>query len=101
MMDDIAEQQQLAGEISTAISNPVGFDQDVDEVNTIKFLFSRQRALVKFFFLELQDELLRELEELQDHDLEDELLNIPAAPSHNLPQPQASAKGKLDCFCFD
>ena len=48
-MDDIAEQQQLAGEISTAISNPVGFDQDVDEVNTIKFLFSRQRALVKFF----------------------------------------------------
>lgn len=31
-MDDIAEQQQLAGEISTAISNPVGFDQDVDEV---------------------------------------------------------------------
>lgn len=62
MMDDIAEQQQLAGEISTAISNPVGFDQDIDE-----------------------DDLLRELEELQDQDLEDELLNIPNAPSHNLP----------------
>jgi hypothetical protein len=31
-MDDIAEQQQLAGEITSAISNPVGFDNDVDEV---------------------------------------------------------------------
>ena len=32
LMDDIVEQLQLAGELSTAISNPVGFDQDVDEV---------------------------------------------------------------------
>ncbi len=32
MMDDIAEQRQLADEISTAISNPVGFDQNIDEV---------------------------------------------------------------------
>lgn len=31
-MDDISEQQQLAGEITNAISNPVGFDNDVDEV---------------------------------------------------------------------
>lgn len=62
IMDDIAEQQQIAEEISGAISNPIGFDQNVDE-----------------------DELLRELEELQDQDLEDELLKIPDAPSHNLP----------------
>ena len=33
LMDDISEQQQLANEITTAISNPVGFDQDIDEVN--------------------------------------------------------------------
>lgn len=32
MMDDIAEQQQIATEIIDAISNPVGFGQDVDEV---------------------------------------------------------------------
>lgn len=32
MMDDIAEQQDLAREISDAISNPVGFGEDVDEV---------------------------------------------------------------------
>lgn len=69
LMDDMAEQQQLAGEISTAISNPVGFDADIDE-----------------------DELLNELQELQDEDLEDELLNIPTAPSHNLPQTSNTAQ---------
>lgn len=62
IMDDIAEQQQMASEISDAISNPIGFDQNVDE-----------------------DDLLKELEELQDQDLEDELLKIPDAPAHNLP----------------
>jgi charged multivesicular body protein 4A/B len=39
MMDDIAEQQQLAGEISSAISNPVGFDQDIDEVSNLLIFF--------------------------------------------------------------
>jgi len=33
LMDDVAEQQEIANEISDAISNPVGFQQDVDEVN--------------------------------------------------------------------
>lgn len=33
MMDDIAEQQEVAREISEAISNPVAFGQDIDEVN--------------------------------------------------------------------
>lgn len=32
MMDDIAEQQDVAREISDAISNPVAFGQDIDEV---------------------------------------------------------------------
>jgi len=32
-MDDVAEQQEIANEISDAISNPVGFQQDVDEVS--------------------------------------------------------------------
>lgn len=32
MMDDIAEQQDVAREISDAISNPVAFGTDVDEV---------------------------------------------------------------------
>lgn len=33
LMDDVAEQQEIANEISDAISNPVGFGQDVDEVS--------------------------------------------------------------------
>jgi len=33
MMDDIAEQQDVAKEISEAISNPVAFGHDVDEVS--------------------------------------------------------------------
>lgn len=33
MMDEIAEQQEIANEIGEAISNPVGFGQDLDEVN--------------------------------------------------------------------
>jgi charged multivesicular body protein 4 len=63
MMDDMAEQRELSEEITNAISNPVGFSDDVDE-----------------------DELLRELQELQDQDVEAELLNIPSAPTHRLPQ---------------
>ena len=53
MMDDIAEQQDVAKEISDAISNPVAFGQDADE-----------------------DELEKELEELQQEQLDKELLGI-------------------------
>jgi len=35
LMDDVAEQQEIANEISDAISNPVGFQQDVDEVGIV------------------------------------------------------------------
>ena len=41
-MEDIAEQQEVANEIADAISNPVGFNREVDE-----------------------DDLLRELEQLE------------------------------------
>ncbi|XP_059612989.1 charged multivesicular body protein 4c [Phlebotomus argentipes] len=53
MMDDIAEQQNIATEISDAISNPVSFGQDVDE-----------------------DELEKELEELEQEELDKELLGV-------------------------
>ncbi|NXV75958.1 CHM4B protein, partial [Atlantisia rogersi] len=36
LMQDIAEQQELADEISTAISKPVGFGEEFDEVS-LKF----------------------------------------------------------------
>lgn len=71
MMDDIAEQQDLAKEISDAISNPVAFGQDVDD-----------------------DELEKELEELEQEALEDELLKV--GPSTNeLPNvPEGEVKVK-------
>lgn len=37
-MDDIAEQQDVANEISEAISNPTAFGHDVDEVSVSKHL---------------------------------------------------------------
>lgn len=37
LMDDVAEQQEIANEISDAISNPVGFNTDLDEVSLFAF----------------------------------------------------------------
>lgn len=76
LMDDIAEQQELANEISTAISTPAGFGMDMDE-----------------------DELLAELEELEQEELDQNLLNIdtnvdtlPNVPSTSLPSKPAAKK---------
>lgn len=46
-MDEVAEQQEIANEISDAISNPIGFGQDVDEV--ILFAFKRNKNFGIFF----------------------------------------------------
>ncbi|KAL5467534.1 hypothetical protein EMCRGX_G031778 [Ephydatia muelleri] len=58
MMDDIQEQNELSEEITNALSNPVGFGQDVDE-----------------------DELLAELEGMEQEELEKDLLQVPAGSS--------------------
>lgn len=63
MMDDIAEQQDVAREISDAISNPVAFGQDVDE-----------------------DELERELEELEQEELDKKLLDTLPSTAKELPE---------------
>lgn len=69
MMDDIAEQQDVAKEISEAISNPVAFGNDIDD-----------------------EELEKELEELEQEELDRELLgtgptadDLPAVPAAPLP----------------
>jgi charged multivesicular body protein 4 len=75
LMDDVAEQQEIANEISDAISNPVGFGQDVDD-----------------------DDLLKELEDLEQEELEKELINVGPAidnlPSVPAAQPAAAARAK-------
>lgn len=80
LMADITEQQEVAQQISDAISRPVGFGDDVDE-----------------------DELLEELEELEQEELARELLHVddkeeeppvhlPSVPSGHLPaQPAPKA----------
>lgn len=64
-MDDIAEQQEVANEIAEAISNPVGFGQDVDE-----------------------DELLAELEELEQEELDKQLLDVGPSPARTAELPE-------------
>ena len=39
MMDDISEQHEIANEIANAISSPVGFGQDIDEVRIFDITF--------------------------------------------------------------
>ncbi|XP_067001762.1 charged multivesicular body protein 4 [Anabrus simplex] len=81
MMDDIAEQQDVAREISDAISNPVAFGQDIDE-----------------------DELERELEELEQEELDKELLGVtpvteelPAVPTTELkPREKTKTASEID-----
>lgn len=72
MMDDIAEQQDVAREISDAISNPVAFGQDVDE-----------------------DELERELEELEQEELDRVLISgpeLPTPPTTEMVKPKPKAQ---------
>uniref|UniRef100_A0A8C3WBL1 Charged multivesicular body protein 4b n=1 Tax=Catagonus wagneri TaxID=51154 RepID=A0A8C3WBL1_9CETA len=77
LMQDIADQQELAEEISTAISKPVGFGEKFDE-----------------------DELMAELEELQQEEPDTNLLEIsepetaplPNAPSITLPSEPTKKK---------
>lgn len=74
MMDDIAEQQDVAREISDAISNPVAFGNDIDE-----------------------DELEKELEELEQEELDKELLGVgpsdlPSVPTEELVKPKPTPR---------
>ncbi|KAM3929701.1 charged multivesicular body protein 4c isoform 1-T1 [Leptodactylus fuscus] len=70
LMQDITEQQDVAQEISNAISNPAGFGEEFDE-----------------------DELLAELEELEQEDLNSHMANVrlPSVPSTKLPSRPAAA----------
>lgn len=61
-MDDIAEQQDVAREISDAISNPVAFGADIDD-----------------------EDLERELDELEQENFDKEIIGIPE-PSATLPE---------------
>ncbi|XP_072900100.1 charged multivesicular body protein 4b-like [Hemitrygon akajei] len=70
MMQNITEQQEIAQEISDAISRPVAFGSEFDE-----------------------DELLAELEELEQEELNKRMIKgLPKVPTTNLPSRQAKSK---------
>lgn len=75
LKDDIAEQQELANEISNVISSPIGLDAQLDE-----------------------DELLKELEDLQQEDLDRQLIELPEAavdlPKVPVGEPSLDTKSK-------
>lgn len=81
LMMDITEQQEVAQEISDAISRPAGFGEDYDE-----------------------DELMAELEELEQEELDKNLLEVggteavslPSVPSTSLPSKPAKKKVEED-----
>lgn len=58
LMDEVKEQQQVADEISAAISTPHAFGQDVDD-----------------------DELMKELEDMEQEELDKVLLEVGPSPS--------------------
>lgn len=80
LMDEVQEQQEIANEISEAISNPVGFGTDVDD-----------------------DELLAELEKMEQEQVEEKLLNVGPTATEELPSvpnaepavPSSSRKAKV------
>eukprot|EP00069_Balaena_mysticetus_P000128 bmy_14874T0 len=72
LMQDIADQQELAGETSTAISKSVGFGEEFDE-----------------------DELMAELEELEQEELDKNMLEISGPETVSLPNvPSVSLPSK-------
>ncbi|XP_064466784.1 charged multivesicular body protein 4b-like [Ornithodoros turicata] len=71
LMDEVQEQQEIANEISEAISNPVGFGVDVDE-----------------------DELMEELESLEQQELDEALLVVAGPATENLPEPPTAEPSK-------
>jgi len=80
LMDEVREQQQIAEEISSVISNPIGFGQDVDE-----------------------DELMKELEDMEQEELDRQLLDteqpaaaeLPEVPQHELASPSTASSSRV------
>lgn len=76
LMDEIKEQQQISSEIANAISSPVSFGADIDE-----------------------DDLMKELEEMEQEELDKQLLetSVPVPSTTTLPEvptsPLESSKG--------
>lgn len=90
MMDDIAEQQDVAKEISDAISNPVAFGallpQFPNSRNNVKSSCTNFRHVLSAGTDVDDEELERELEELEQEELDKELLGVGPSAAGELPE---------------
>lgn len=89
MMDDIAEQQNIATEISDAISNPVAFREWITISISCWSLMTMNHSITPDLFTAQdvdEDELERELEELEQEQLDKELLDVGPAAANVLPE---------------
>lgn len=93
-MADIQEQTQLAAEIQEQISSPP-INADLDEV---RCLFA-DPPLIRILTCCFQDELKRELEELEQDQLNDMLKGAEPAPIHLPPGATKTTEGMLLFFC--
>lgn len=92
MMDDIAEQQDVAKEISDAISNPVAFGKFQIDVCVWNI---RINHFVAGNDID-DEELERELDELEQEELDKELLNVGPSATDELPDvPADELKDKI------
>ena len=80
LMDDIQEQNEVATEISDALSQPIGFNQEIDDVSIGLSCgqgdnyYSVDSIMVILFLL--KDDLLAELEEMEQETLDEQLLDV-------------------------
>lgn len=104
-MDDIAEQQDLANEISQAISTPIG-----GRVQRTPFIISDQFVMFSIYFPLFgcvgynydDEELEKELLDLEQEQLDEELLStgthahdqLPEVPSGDIKSPAIAEKKK-------
>ncbi|OTF72284.1 charged multivesicular body protein 4b-like protein, partial [Euroglyphus maynei] len=76
LMDEVREQQQIADEISNVISNPIGFQNDVDE-----------------------DDLMKELEDLEQEEIDKQLLETgETEPLPEVPSAEPVKKSKCPTY---
>lgn len=95
MMDDIAEQQDVAKEISDAISNPVAFGKSQTHLSLS--LWKTFEIIRSISGNDIDDEELeRELDELEQEELDKELLNVGPSATDELPDvPSEELKDKI------
>lgn len=95
-MSAVNEQRELANEVAEAISTGGYANADFDEVTPLHFHFAP--SIVLILTITPQDELKRELEDLEQEELNDRLMGADHVPVH---QPAQKAAERKHCCHFE